>query len=157
ETYAASEPVGRELSYWTSQATPPRGRVPLAHGGGSNREASARHVVVRLSPEDTHALGRDVPRAYRTQIHDVPVTALVAALAGWTGARTWRLDVEGHGREEIGTEADLSRTVGWFTTLFPVQLTLPEDDDPGVTLRAVKEQLRTIPRRGIGYGVLRYL
>jgi non-ribosomal peptide synthase protein (TIGR01720 family) len=66
------------------------------------------------------------------------------------------LDLEGHGREELFAEVDLSRTVGWFTTLFPVRLEL-KTDAPGEALKAVKEQLRGLPQGGIGYGVLRYL
>jgi non-ribosomal peptide synthase protein (TIGR01720 family) len=66
------------------------------------------------------------------------------------------LDLEGHGREELFAEVDLSRTVGWFTTLFPVCLEL-EAEPPGEALKAVKEQLRRIPNKGLGYGVLRYL
>ena len=62
----------------------------------------------------------------------------------------------GHGREELFDDVDLSRTVGWFTTLFPVCLT-PDQDGPGAAIKSVKEQLRQVPRRGMGYGILRYL
>lgn len=67
------------------------------------------------------------------------------------------VDLEGHGREAIANNIDLSRTVGWFTTIFPVLLTLEGISHPGEALKAVKEQLRNVPNRGIGYGVLRYL
>ncbi|HKR49076.1 MAG TPA: amino acid adenylation domain-containing protein, partial [Pseudonocardiaceae bacterium] len=67
------------------------------------------------------------------------------------------LDLEGHGREELFEGVDLSRTVGWFTTIFPVAVELPDQRDWGVTLKSVKEQLRAVPRRGLGYGALRYL
>ena len=67
------------------------------------------------------------------------------------------VDLEGHGREEIFEQVDLSRTVGWFTTLFPVLLVLDETDSLGNALKSIKEQLRRIPDHGIGYGVLRYL
>jgi len=85
------------------------------------------------------------------------LTALLQALAQWTGARSLLIDLEGHGREEIFEDVDLSRTVGWFTSLFPVLLDLGEATNPGDALRLVKEQLRRIPHKGIGYGVLRYL
>ncbi|HYY15783.1 MAG TPA: condensation domain-containing protein, partial [Gammaproteobacteria bacterium] len=74
----------------------------------------------------------------------------------WTGAGSLLLDLEGHGREELFAEVDLSRTVGWFTSLFPVRLELG-GEEPGEALKAVKEQLRRIPNKGLGYGVLRYL
>jgi non-ribosomal peptide synthase protein (TIGR01720 family) len=85
----------------------------------------------------------------------VLLTALVQSFSRWTGERTLLLDLEGHGREELFAEVDLARTVGWFTTLFPVRLELGAES-PGEALKAVKEQLRGIPQEGIGYGVLRY-
>jgi len=87
----------------------------------------------------------------------VLLTALAQALAPWTGARALLLDLEGHGREDLFADVDLTRTVGWCTTLFPVLLDLRKADEPGAALKIVKEQLRQVPRRGIGYGVLRYL
>jgi non-ribosomal peptide synthase protein (TIGR01720 family) len=78
-------------------------------------------------------------------------------LNGWTGRSTLTIDVEGHGREDLFEDIDLSRTVGWFTALFPVRLDLPRTMSPGDVLKTVKEQLRRVPRRGIGHGMLRYL
>jgi non-ribosomal peptide synthase protein (TIGR01720 family) len=94
---------------------------------------------------------------YHTQINDVLLTALVQAFASWTGVRTLLVDLEGHGREEVVEGIDLSRTVGWFTSRFPMQLSLGQASDQGGILKSVKEQLRQIPNRGIGYGLLRYL
>jgi non-ribosomal peptide synthase protein (TIGR01720 family) len=67
------------------------------------------------------------------------------------------INLEGHGREELFSDVDLSRTVGWFTSLFPVLLQLPKLDSPETMIKSIKEQLRAIPNRGIGYGILRYL
>ena len=74
----------------------------------------------------------------------------------WSGNSAFLVDLEGHGREELFPEIDLSRTVGWFTTVFPVLLRGAAGDHAGDALKSIKEQLRTIPRRGIGYGLLRY-
>ena len=86
---------------------------------------------------------------------------LLAALAGslrqWTGSASVVVDMEGHGREEIVPGFDCSRTVGWFTSIFPVALDLHPNATPEEILRATKERLRGIPHRGLGYGVLRYL
>jgi non-ribosomal peptide synthase protein (TIGR01720 family) len=87
----------------------------------------------------------------------VLLTALVQTFAQWTGSRSVLIELEAHGREELFDDVDLSRTVGWFTTIFPVLLQLGEADEPGVALKSIKEQLRRIPNRGIGYGILRYL
>jgi len=97
-----------------------------------------------------------VPVAYRIQINEVLLTALVRAFTPWTGSNSLLIDLEGHGREEILDGVDLSRTVGWFTTIFPVVLDCKDSQTQVETLRAVKEQLRKIPHRGIGYGLLKY-
>jgi non-ribosomal peptide synthase protein (TIGR01720 family) len=67
------------------------------------------------------------------------------------------LDLEGHGREELFEQLDLSRTVGWFTSIYPVLLHKPPTGDLGELLKSVKEQVRSIPQKGVGYGILRYL
>src|SRR5207248_2250333 len=79
------------------------------------------------------------------------------ALAEWIGSTSVLVDLEGHGREDLFVDVDVSRTVGWFTSLFPVYLDLAGTSTVAQALQAVKEQLRTIPNHGIGYGILRYL
>ena len=108
-----------------------------------------------LSAEGTGALLREVPKAYRTRVTEVLLTALGMALSGWTGEESWLVDVEGHGREELDSTLNLSRTVGWFTTIYPVRLSAVAE--PGAALRAMKERLRGIPSHGLGYGLLRYV
>jgi len=171
--YAQTEAVRRELDYWLGILAPDRSRTRLEQGslsaehriarlpvdypGGENTEASARTVAVSLSAEETQALLQEVPAAYRTEINDVLLTALAQAMARWTGSRALLVELEGHGREPIFDDVDLTRTVGWFTVAFPVVLDLKNADGPGEALKAVKEQLRRVPHRGIGYGLLRYL
>ncbi|MCP4659008.1 MAG: hypothetical protein GY856_26655 [bacterium] len=106
-------------------------------------------------PEETRTLLKEVHKAYRTRINDVLLAALVQAVGEWTGKPTLLVEMEGHGREEFDEELDLSRTVGWFTSIFPVLL--EGIDDPGGLLKGVKERLRSIPGGGVGYGLLRYL
>ena len=118
---------------------------------------SSAIVTVGLSKEETHALLRQTPRAYNTRINDQLLTALVRGFSRWSGAHALRIDLEGHGREELMAGVDVSRTVGWFTTVFPVVLTRQERESPGETLKRVKEQLRQLPNRGMDHGLLRYL
>ncbi|MGW4891959.1 amino acid adenylation domain-containing protein [Kitasatospora sp. NPDC004240] len=154
---AAAGRFDGERPYWraveaASAACPP---LPGAHTA-QDTLADARTVEARLDAELTRALLRDVPAAYRTQINDVLLTALAAALADWTGGGAVAVELEGHGRENLFDDVDLSRTAGWFTTLFPVVLPVP-GGDWGTRLKAVKETLRAVPEAGIGYGVLRHL
>jgi non-ribosomal peptide synthase protein (TIGR01720 family) len=155
--YAQSAELRQELTYWLTAPRPEVGRLPVDYPGGANTVALARTVSVSLSTAETHALLQEVPQAYQTQINDALLTALVQAFARWTGEHTLLVDLEGHGREEVVEGVDLSRTVGWFTTFFPVCLQLSPAATPVAALKTVKEQLRRIPKRGIGYGILRYL
>jgi non-ribosomal peptide synthase protein (TIGR01720 family) len=156
-SYAQSAELRQELTYWLAAPCAQVGRLPVDYPGGANTVASARIVSVSLSTKETDALLQEVPRAYQTQINDVLLTALVQAFARWTGGHALLIDLEGHGREEVVEGVDLSRTVGWFTIIFPVLLQLEHAYMPVEALKSVKEQLRRIPKRGIGYGVLRYL
>ncbi|MGW5701159.1 non-ribosomal peptide synthase/polyketide synthase [Amycolatopsis japonica] len=145
--HAESGGFDDELAYWRGIPAPSVDREPATI-------ADTGEVTVRLTAEETRALLQDVPEVYRTQVNDVLLTALGRVLRDWTG-QTPVIDLEGHGREDLFDDVDLSRTVGWFTSVFPVALDVP--DGWGAALKAVKEQLRAVPRRGIGYGALRYL
>jgi amino acid adenylation domain-containing protein/non-ribosomal peptide synthase protein (TIGR01720 family) len=155
--YAISERLEVEKSFWLELARGETAPLPVDFVDGRNDETSADSVRSSLSAEETRSLLHDVPSAYRTQIQDVLLTAFARAFRTWTGQRSLVLDLEGHGREALFEDLDVTRTVGWFTSLFPVRLDLPEGDDPGPSLKSVKEQLRRIPDRGIGFGLLRYL
>jgi non-ribosomal peptide synthase protein (TIGR01720 family) len=158
--YAQSSTLQQEQEYWltsgpTQEYTLPRD-FPLGDVHG-NTVAAARTVSVSLTREETQALLEDVPVLYHTQINDILVTALAQAFAGWTGSSTLLLDLEGHGREDLFEDIDISRTVGWFTSMFPVCVSLAGASSLEGEIKAVKEQLRAIPQHGIGYGILRYL
>jgi non-ribosomal peptide synthase protein (TIGR01720 family) len=96
-----------------------------------------------------------VPAAYRTEVNDALLCALARSLWRWTGSTRPVVELEGHGREEFADDLDTTRTVGWFTTLFPVEL--EAGAAVGEDLKGVKERLRRVPRRGLGYGLLRQL
>ncbi|MGH3612359.1 MAG: condensation domain-containing protein, partial [Pseudonocardia sp.] len=154
--HAAAGGFDEELDYWVGVTQDCDPVLPV-EGVGANTLGSTGVVTVRLDPQETRALLVDVPGVYRTQINDVLLAGLGRVLSGWTGRRRVLIDLEGHGREEIFSGVDLSRTVGWFTTMFPVAVDLPADADLGDLLKSVKEQLRGVPGRGLGYGALRYL
>ncbi|OKH59454.1 hypothetical protein NIES2130_09045 [Scytonema sp. HK-05] len=155
--YTQSQALKSEVAYWLNKscaAVPP---IPVDYTQGANTVASASTVSVSLNEIETRALLQDVPKAYNTQINDVLLTALVLVLAKWTNSSSVLFNLEGHGREDIVDGVDLSRTIGWFTTIFPVLVELQATENPADALKSVKEQLRSIPNKGIGYGLLRYL
>ncbi|HEY4938771.1 MAG TPA: condensation domain-containing protein, partial [Actinomycetota bacterium] len=154
--HVASGGLDAELGYWAAATRGCDAALPLDRHG-SNTIASTRQVTVALGPDDTRALLQDVPGTYRTQVNDVLLAALGRVLSAWSGRERVLVDLEGHGREDVLDGVDLSRTVGWFTTLFPVALDLAGDGSWAATLKSVKEQLRAVPGRGLGYGALRYL
>lgn len=155
--YANSEALKQEQAFWLDPRRYEAGRLPVDHSGGENTKESSEIVKVSLTEDETRALLHLVPKAYKTQINDVLLTALAQALASWTGNRLVQVDLEGHGREEIGAEVDLSRTVGWFTSFYPLLLDIRSATTMEETLRLIKEHIRQVPNRGIGYLVLRYL
>ncbi len=149
----ASEQVG-ELSYWQALKEVPA-RMPCDDPQGSSCICEQASETLHLDREKTEALLKEVPSAYRTQINDVLLTALGRALCRWSGQEQILIDLEGHGREDPFEDVDLSRTVGWFTIVYPVALA--PLGDIGTALKRVKERLRGIPNKGLGFGALRYM
>jgi non-ribosomal peptide synthase protein (TIGR01720 family) len=154
--HAQTEAVGAELDYWLAQNWGDVAPLPVDHAADANTVGATDTVWAALDGAQTRSLLQDTPPVYNTRINDVLLTALARAFARWTGQRALLLNLEGHGREELFADLDVSRTVGWFTSMFPVLLEL-EDLDIGQNLKSVKEQLRRVPHHGIGYGLLRYL
>lgn len=171
---AAAEPVrAGELRFWRETVRTPD---PLLGGRTLRPErdvaGTARSLTSVLPPEVAGPLLSSVPVAFRAGANDVLLTGLALAVGRWRGRRGHRgtavvVALEGHGREEPTVPgAELSRTVGWFTSAFPVSLdpgAVPWEAvraaGPGVgtALRRVKDQLRAVPGGGIGFGLLRYL
>ncbi|MEW2524137.1 amino acid adenylation domain-containing protein [Streptomyces sp. NPDC047071] len=141
-----------ELDHWRAalDAAPRLGSRPLDQR--RDTVATAHRSVTVASPETTDALLTTLPAAYRAGVDEVLLAALVLALRTWgVSGDAVTVTMEGHGREHL----DLARTVGWFTSEYPVRV--PASDDVGRLLRAAKEARRSVPDGGVGYGVLRYL
>jgi amino acid adenylation domain-containing protein/non-ribosomal peptide synthase protein (TIGR01720 family) len=151
-----------DRGYWQAAAAtlapaPPIAR-PQARPGRLGERAATRFALPR---EATAALAGAANAAYRTEINDLLLTGLVRAVATvWPpSGTTIHLPVmlEGHGREALFPDLDVARTIGWFTSRFPVCFDLARDAQLGRHIKEVKETLRRIPCHGLGYGILRYL
>jgi len=151
---AADPDVRRQAEYWLDPQHAGVAPLPLDMPEGRNSEESARVVPFTLEADRTSALLQEVPSAYRTQLSEVLLAALTRALRRWTGRSLHLVDIEGHGRDAL-LELDVSRTVGWFTAVYPILLRDP-GGGPGELLKRVKESMRSVPDRGVGYGLLRY-
>jgi amino acid adenylation domain-containing protein/non-ribosomal peptide synthase protein (TIGR01720 family) len=133
---------------------------------------SAAGLSLSLPKALTDALLTRIPALFHGRINDVLLATFALAVSVWrrdrigTSATAVRFDVEGHGREDIFKDVDLSRTVGWFTSLFPLCLDAGAIDldqalaggaDLGVAVMRIKAQIQALPDNGLGYGLLRYL
>ncbi|WP_096144848.1 non-ribosomal peptide synthetase, partial [Pseudomonas fluorescens] len=148
-----AQTVEEQLPYWQAQSID--AELPCDHPEGGVQNRLGAKLETRLDVEHTRRLLQDAPAAYRTQVNDLLLTALARVISRWSEQSAALIQLEGHGREDLFDDIDLSRTVGWFTSLYPVRLhaegELPE------AIKAVKEQLRAVPDKGLGYGLLRYL
>ncbi|WP_454694305.1 amino acid adenylation domain-containing protein [Achromobacter aegrifaciens] len=156
--HAASDGLRAEMPYWQGIAAQAEPSLP-GNAAGSNTVADASTLSTVLDEAHTDQLLHDAPQAYRARIDDLLLTALARTLCDWDGRDSVLVELESHGREEhLFDGVDLSRSVGWFTSLYPVRLTPgAKGADLGASLKAVKELLRGVPNKGLGYGVLRYL
>ncbi|MBN2862737.1 MAG: amino acid adenylation domain-containing protein [Bacteroidales bacterium] len=155
--YSFTSAMKKEVSYWKSLESAGMTNLPELSGEDIPAKERYRDVSVNLSSENTDLLLKKAGQAYNTEINDLLLTGLVTAYSEWVGDKKLLINLEGHGREEIIPELDISRTVGWFTSEFPVLLDLSEGGDLSHQIKSIKESLRKIPNKGIGYGILKFL
>ncbi|MBD2120463.1 non-ribosomal peptide synthetase [Trichocoleus sp. FACHB-262] len=155
QTYVQSEACQKTVDYWLQTLNAPVAALP-GDRTGENAIATAQTFSVSLNADETQTLVQTMPKTYRAQVDEVLLTALAHSLATWTGKTDFLIDLEGHGREVL-SKVDVSRTVGWFTAIYPARLTVDVQAEVREMLKSVKEQLRQIPQSGVDYGILRYL
>jgi non-ribosomal peptide synthase protein (TIGR01720 family) len=154
--YTDSKDIAVAQQYWTQQFSPQTDSNTLTLG---QNNASYR---VKLSEQETNQLSHAVPAAFNVQVPDVLLAALVQCKQWFIENSIANVDdqllvdIEGHGREDIGKGIDAIRTVGCFSSIYPISFTATAPDI-SQTIRTTKEQLRHVPKRGFDYGVLRYL
>jgi non-ribosomal peptide synthase protein (TIGR01720 family) len=133
-----------EAGYWQEQLK----ALPDYHPNIQTHETSS--ASFELDEEWTRSLLQQASKAYHTEINDLLLTALAYGLKEVNKKDIQSITLEGHGREEIDSSIDHSRTVGWFTTLFPVKLQLQKTIEESIQF--IKESLRSVPNKGIGFG-----
>ncbi|AXO89060.1 amino acid adenylation domain-containing protein [Pseudomonas parafulva] len=158
--YAGSDSLRDELDWWDAQLSGVVRELPCDHPQGGNLHRHARTLAIVLDREQTRQLLQQAPAAYHTQVNDLLLTALARTLCRWSGEAHALVQLEGHGREGLFEDIDLTRSVGWFTNAYPLSLSPVVGDDDSAraaSIKAIKEQLRQVPHKGLGFGVLRYL
>jgi amino acid adenylation domain-containing protein/non-ribosomal peptide synthase protein (TIGR01720 family) len=159
--FAQSKDILNEVEYWKTieesniHPFPKDSNVEKENKALGNSEA----ISMILDEENTQKLLSEVNWAYGTEINEVLLTALVMAVNQWRNIEKCVINLEGHGREEIMEEIDITRTIGWFTSHYPLLLDISgiKAQDLPCAIKVVKETIRSVGNRGIGYGILRYL
>lgn len=156
--FSNSDIAAAEAAHWTGVSGDTVGTFPIDFTDrGAATEASAQSVTVSLPDALSDALLKSAHDAYQTRAEDLLLAALLLGYNRWSGQDHLRLALEGHGRADRFEGIDVSRTVGWFTVVYPVDLVLENPTDPGAIIKSVKERLRSTPGDGLAYGTTRYL
>ena len=158
EKYSQSSKLLSQRKYWQKIT---ESYYPIATDKKFSGSVAMRDTLIytnSLSAQLTTQLVQEVPAAYHTEINDILLCALAITLCDWNKQDKVVIGLEGHGREEVGEKIDISRTVGWFTSLYPLLLEVKtRKKQADVLIKSVKEQLRQIPEKGLGYGILKYI
>ncbi|MGH2666784.1 condensation domain-containing protein, partial [Flavobacterium sp.] len=153
--YANSEKAITQKEYWTHVKEKYRPFSTDFDASYQNRE-TLRTYVVNISEEHTTLLLKSANKAYNTEINDLLLAALTKTIGEWTGEPNVIIGLEGHGRELFSEDIDISNTTGWFTSKYPLLLHADFQSE-GELIKSVKEQIRNVPDKGLGYGALKYL
>ncbi|MEW6234626.1 MAG: amino acid adenylation domain-containing protein [Candidatus Omnitrophota bacterium] len=156
ESFSRMDELRRERDYWNRTFQKKSLVLPIDNENENNEYGGVCAIPLHFTLEETRQILTEAHRAYHTEANDILLTALGRALQRWLGSGGVWIALEGHGREPLAAELDFSRTLGWFTSLYPFFLQTP-GNEIGAQIKFVKETLREIPRKGASYGVLRYI
>lgn len=159
--------IEAELDYWLAVTQSPGISLLRDNPAGENTTGTIQKSRRRLGREESRWLIEEASSIYKIEIQEFLLSVLAKTLAVCFGSeespggrnvsdQSALIAIEGHGRETAFPEVDLSRTVGWFTNLYPLRIALPDQAEPVAILMAVKQQIRAVPGHGLGYGWLRY-
>ncbi|WP_344931045.1 condensation domain-containing protein, partial [Aquimarina addita] len=158
--YATDKAFHSQYLYWLSvisnHVTLPVDKTPTDNKRNDIRNSNSSNSSI-LTKELTSLLLKEVNNAYGTNINDILLSCLALTINNWSGHNKVIIGLEGHGREQLSIDIDVSNTVGWFTSLYPVLLSTKKNSSLGEIIKSIKEELRLVPDKGIGYGALRYL
>lgn len=146
-----------EKDYWYEMASAPVAPLPSDMKGGRKLDRPTHLFSVSLSPEETDALLASANRAFDTQATDLMLAGLAIASEKWTGRPATSVLMAGHGREHIVPGVDISRTVGWFSVMYPLPLNVLRDGDLARLITGVRDHFKAMPNKGMGYSILRYI
>ena len=162
QAYSKSDALMTEKPYWQNIETvmlndlPWDMTIPITEAN----DARMKHIIesqFSLSQSLTELFLTKVGQVYDAQPVDVLLTGLAYALKQWHGQDRTVINLEGHGREQIHVDMDISRTIGWFTAIYPIIIESPDTNDIQQQINVIKNQIRQVPNHGMGYGILKYI
>ncbi|MEB2302388.1 amino acid adenylation domain-containing protein [Lysinibacillus xylanilyticus] len=157
QKYVEDGHIEKEKEYWDKTVR----HIQQYNSGEKGKQAFSfednLNIHISLGEEHTLALLGDANYAYNTQIQDLLLAALSLTINNRKNKPSIVIDVESHGRESLFEETDITRTVGWFTSIYPIAIPIKDMEDVGNVIIQTKETLRNVPKNGIGYGLLRYI
>ncbi len=155
--FADSHDLKEEIPYWLSICKRPFQPLPVDSIDSDHSLATTQSVFAEMTPDQTQQLQNIVAPHFKTQFSNILLAALAIAINRFSGNTQVQIKVEGQGREDIGVELNLSRTLGWFTSFYPMSITVNPEHELEKQISAAIQQIEAVPNRGIGYSVLRYL
>ncbi|NOQ28197.1 MAG: amino acid adenylation domain-containing protein, partial [Bacteroidales bacterium] len=155
--YAKSSKLLKEKSYWSDIVSKEECSLNRHFDNENIEDNDLGNMQFALDQNATSDLLNNTNEVYGTEINDILLCGLGYGVKKTLGNEKVLISLEGHGREDILADIDISRTIGWFTSVYPVLLDMKNIDDLSLQIRSVKESLRQIPNKGIGFGILKYL
>ncbi|MGE7878513.1 amino acid adenylation domain-containing protein [Peribacillus muralis] len=157
DEFSNNDIMQEEKVYWNQIEEIPQRELPKDYENQVSLNKDSAIVVIECTKEETEQLLKQTNRAYNTEINDLLLTALGTSVHKWSGLEEILVNLEGHGRESIIPDIDVTRTIGWFTTQYPVLLPIKSGTNISSRIKTIKESLRAVPNKGIGYSILRYI
>lgn len=158
--YAKKISFLNDIEDWCSGSIVNMPKLPVDYSGSnlSNNEKYRETYILSFDENETKNLVVDLAKKYSFRTHETIITCLMESLHQWTGNNRFLINFESHGRQEIESNCDLTRTVGWFTFVYPIQFTIDENDaDPVARINIVKKKIQSVSDSGFHYGLLKYL
>jgi non-ribosomal peptide synthase protein (TIGR01720 family) len=159
QLYSTSDSLLKEKKYWQKIESTPLGTLPYDNIESENNSIMENAITLgfSLSVSETNLLVTKATKAYQTSTHEILLTGLAYAMKKWHGHKRTLISLEGHGRQDIIKHIDVSRTVGWFTSTYPVILESPDTENAADQIETIKQILQNIPCYGMGYSILKYI
>ncbi|NRT44807.1 amino acid adenylation domain-containing protein/non-ribosomal peptide synthase protein (TIGR01720 family) [Clostridium beijerinckii] len=155
--YSKNKKILNEIEFWKKQEESEVGYLQNQYKTRDYCNNLRDVLSLQCSEQETEDILKNVNRAYNTEINDILLAALTKTLKVYINHNNILVNLEGHGREEIIEGLNITRTIGWFTIVYPVVFSFNEKSDISSEIKLVKEKLRQVPNKGIGYGILKYL